>query len=138
MTKKFAQIEVNLPHSKKFRQLDHKERWVYLCTHLYPPGGFIGTFRYPMTVWGNDADLTQSELESAIDKMVRVGLIRFDKDESFVQIIGWFLKKNAPENASRMSSIASDFAILDAPTELLTSSAAEFAVGAIKLSLIHI
>jgi len=46
MTKAFAQIETSLPHSQKFRQLNHKERWAYLCAYLSPLGGYIGTFRY--------------------------------------------------------------------------------------------
>lgn len=132
MTKIFAQIETSLPHSQKFRQLDYKERWAYLCAHLSPLGGYIGTFRYPLSVWGDDAALTRTELEVAIATMERVGLVSFNAEESFVQIVGWFLKKNAPENASRMASLAADFTALDAPDDMVIASAAEFAVGAIK------
>ncbi|MBM2295115.1 hypothetical protein JQX09_24440 [Sulfitobacter pseudonitzschiae] len=132
MTKTFAQIETTLPHSRKLRQLSHAERWAYLCAHLTPLGGFIGLFRYPKAVWADDADLSVAELDVAIQKMTGAGLLSFDHDEDFVRIHSWFLKKNAPENASRMASIAADYADLDAPDELILTSAAEFTVGALK------
>ena len=132
MTKTYAQIETSLPHSQKLRQLNHEERWAYLCAHLSPLGGYIGTFRYPIAVWADDADLTRAELLDAVERMQTVGLVNFDASDSFVQILGWFLKKNAPENASRMASLAADFSSLDAPDEMVMSSAAEFAVGSIK------
>ncbi|MEN8918468.1 MAG: hypothetical protein ABF254_07720 [Octadecabacter sp.] len=132
MTKTYAQIETSLPHSQKIRRLSHKERWAYLCAHLSPLGCYIGTFRYPLAVWADDAALTRSDLEEAIAAMEQVGLVSYEADESFVQIVGWFLKKNAPENASRMASRAADYADLDAPQELVVASAAEFAVGSIK------
>jgi hypothetical protein len=132
MSKTFAQIESSLPHSKKLRQLNHEERWAYICAHLTPLGGFIGMFRYPLTIWADDADMTVSELNAAIDKMTDVGLLSFDEDDDFLRITGWFLKKNAPENASRMASIAADFAGLDAPDEMILGTAAEFTVGSIK------
>jgi hypothetical protein len=132
MTKTFAQIEATLPHSRKLRQVDHKQKWAYLCAHLTPLGGFIGLFRYPKSVWADDAGLQASELEAAIQKLTGVGLVTFDHDEDFVRIVGWFLKKNAPENASRMASIAGDFGGLDAPDQMILECAAEFAVGSIK------
>jgi len=132
VTKTFAQIETTLPHSRKLRQLNHRERWAYLCAHLTPLGGFIGLFRYPKAVWADDADLSVAELDVAIQKMTEAGLLSFDHDEDFVRIQSWFLKKNAPENASRMASIAADYADLDAPDEMVLSSAAEFTVGALK------
>ena len=132
MAKTFAQIETTLPHSRKLRRLNHKERWAYLCAHLTPLGGYIGLFRYPKAVWADDADLSVSELDSAIHKMAEIGLLSFDEDEDFVRINSWFLKKNAPENASRMASIAADYADLNAPDEMILESAAEFTVGAIK------
>lgn len=132
MTKTFAQIEATLPHSRKVRQLNHGQRWAYLCAHLTPLGGFIGTFRYPKSVWADDAGLTRDEVEIAIEELVSVGLIEYDYEDEFVRIIAWFLKKNAPENASRMASFASDFAGLEAPDDMVIGSAAEFTVGAIK------
>ncbi|UWR10949.1 hypothetical protein [Sulfitobacter mediterraneus] len=132
MSKTYAQIESTLPHSKKLRQLTHQERWAYLCAHLTPLGGFIGLFRYPKSVWADDADLTVSELDSAIEKMATVGLLSFDEESNTVRITGWFLKKNAPENASRMASIAADFSDLDAPDDMVLDAAAEFTVGSIK------
>ena len=132
MTKTFAQIETTLPHSRKLKQVSHKQKWAYLCAHLTPLGGFIGLFRYPKSVWADDAGLPTSELENAILKLTEVGLVAFDHDEDFVRIVGWFLKKNAPENASRMASIASDFGGLDAPDQMILESAAEFVVGSIK------
>lgn len=132
MSKTFAQIESSLPHSKKLRQLNHEERWAYLCAHLTPLGGFIGLFRYPKAIWADDADLPRSKLNSAIEKMTEVGLLTCDADEDFVRITGWFLKKNAPENASRMASIAADFSDLDAPDDMILGTAAEFTVGSIK------
>ena len=132
MSKTFAQIETTLPHSRKLRQLNHKERWAYLCAHLTPLGGYIGLFRYPKAVWADDADLSVTELDAAIHKMAEAGLLTFDEDEDFVRIHSWFLKKNAPENASRMASIAAAYADLDAPDAMILESAAEFTVGAIK------
>lgn len=132
MAKTFAQIEATLPHSRKMRQINHEQKWAYLCAHLTPLGGFIGLFRYPKSVWADDAGLPTPMLNAAIVKMTEVDLISFDHDEGFVRIIGWFLKKNAPENASRMASLATDFADLDAPDQLVIESAAEFAVGSIK------
>lgn len=132
MAKTFAQIEATLPHSRKLRQLNHGERWAYLCAHLTPLGGFIGLFRYPKSVWADDADLSPSELTKAIEKMSDVGLLSFDDDEDFLRITGWFLKKNAPENASRMASIAADFSGIEAPDGMVLGSAAEFTVGSIK------
>lgn len=132
MAKTFAQIEATLPHSRKLRQLNHGERWAYLCAHLTPLGGFIGLFRYPKSVWADDADLSPSELTTAIEKMSDVGLLSFDDYEDFLRITGWFLKKNAPENASRMASIAADFSGIDAPDGMVLGSAAEFTVGSIK------
>lgn len=132
VAKAFAQIETTLPHSRKLRQLNHEERWAYLCAHLTPLGGYIGLFRYPKAVWADDADLSVSELDSAIHKMAEIGLLSFDEDEDFVRIHSWFLKKNAPENASRMASIAADYADLNAPDLMILESAAEFTVGAIK------
>ncbi|SFD58776.1 hypothetical protein SAMN04488523_101412 [Sulfitobacter brevis] len=132
MAKTFAQIETTLPHSRKLRQLNHGERWAYLCAHLTPLGGYIGLFRYPKAIWADDADLAVAELDTAIQKMTETGLLSFDEDEDFVRIHSWFLKKNAPENASRMASLAADYSDLDAPDELIMESAAEFTVGAIK------
>tara|TARA_R110002074_G_scaffold104113_7_gene224748 strand:+ start:166 stop:996 length:831 start_codon:yes stop_codon:yes gene_type:complete len=132
MAKTFAQIEATLPHSRKLRQVNHRQKWAYLCAHLTPLGGFVGLFRYSKSVWADDAGLLASELDDAIVKLAEVNLIAFDHDEDFVRIVGWFLKKNAPENASRMASIAADFADLDAPGNLIFESAAEFAVGSIK------
>lgn len=132
MAKTFAQIEATLPHSRKLRQLNHGERWAYLCAHLTPLGGFIGLFRYPKSVWADDADLSPSDLTKAIEKMSDVGLLSFDDDEDFLRITGWFLKKNAPENASRMASIAADFSGIEAPDDMVLGSAAEFTVGSIK------
>lgn len=132
MGKSFAQIESSLPHSKKLRQLNHKEKWAYLCAHVSPLGGYIGIFRYPLAVWADDADVTRDEIEAVIKRLEEVGLITFDPDTSCVRIHSWFLKKNAPENASRMTSMASDFADLDAPLEMAVASIAEFAVGSVK------
>lgn len=132
MAKTFAQIEASLPHSRKLRQLNHGQRWAYLCAHLTPLGGFIGLFRYSKSVWADDADMSVPEITAAIQKMTEVGLISFDDDEDFLRITGWFLKKNAPENASRMASIAADFSGIDAPDNLVLTSAAEFAVGSVK------
>jgi hypothetical protein len=132
MAKTFAQIEATLPHSRKLRKLNHGQRWAYLCAHLTPLGGFIGLFRYPKSVWADDAGLTSQELLNAIKDMTNVGLITFDDDEDYIRIVGWFLKKNAPENASRMASIAADFAGLNAPDKMAIEAAAEFVVGSIK------
>lgn len=132
MSKTFAQIESTLPHSKKLRQLTHQDRWAYLCAHLTPLGGFIGLFRYPKSIWADDADMTVSDLSTAIEKMMTVGLLSFDEDDDIVRITGWFMKKNAPENASRMASIAADFSDIDAPDDMILGAAAEFTVGSIK------
>ena len=51
MAKSFAQIESSLPHSKKLRKLNHKEKRAYLCAHLTPLSGYIGIYRYPLPVW---------------------------------------------------------------------------------------
>ena len=132
MAKTYAQIEATLPHSRKLRELSHGQRWAYLCAHLTPLGGFIGLFRYPKSVWADDAGLSVTELHEAIKQMTEAELITFDHDEDYVRIVSWFLKKNAPENASRMASIAADFADLDAPDEMVMQAAAEFAVGSIR------
>jgi len=132
MGKPFAQIDTSLLYSQKMRQLNHQEKWAYICAHLSPNGGYLGTFRYPISMWAEDADLSPTELKKAISKLEEVGLITFDPEESYVRIIAWFMKKNAPENASRMASLAADFSVIDAPDSMVISSAAEFAVGAIK------
>ena len=132
MSKTFAQIEATLPHSRKLRQINHAQKWAYLCAHLTPLGGFIGLFRYPKSVWADDADVSSTELDNAIAKMTEVGLLSYDDDEGYLRITGWFLKKNAPENASRMASIAADFSGIDAPNEMILASTAEFTVGSIK------
>ena len=92
----------------------------------------MGLFRYPKAVWADDADLSRSELETAIEKMVESGLIDYSDEDEVVRIGGWFMKKNAPENASRMASLAADYSTLAAPDGLLLASSAEFAVGSIK------
>ena len=71
-------------------------------------------------------------METIIDRLQDVALITFDPDTNCMRIHGWFFKKNAPENASRMISMASDFADLDAPPEMAVASIAEFAVGSVK------
>ena len=132
MSKSFAQIETSLPHSKKIRQLSHEERWAYLCAHLTPLGGYMGLFRYSTAVWADDADLPRSSLVGAIEKMISVGLIEYSAEDEHVRIQNWFMKKNAPENASRMASLAANYATIDAPDHLLLKSVAEFTVGSVK------
>lgn len=132
MTRTFAQIECGLPHSRKIASLDHAGRWAYLCAHLSPLGGYIGLFRYPKSIWADDAGLSLPQIQQQIAKMIDAGLVACDQDEGFVWIKGWFLKKNAPENASRMSSMAADILATDAPDDLLMMAAAEFAVGSVK------
>jgi hypothetical protein len=90
-------------------------------------------FRYPVSVWADDAALSVPELEACIEELVRVGLIEFDTEEQVVRIVAWFHKKNCPENASRMISLVREYQSIenDSPAMLL-SSVSEFVVGAVR------
>ncbi|MDA8746657.1 hypothetical protein N9M66_00420 [Litoreibacter sp.] len=90
-------------------------------------------FRYPLSVWADDAALQVSKLEDCISELINVGLIEFDEDEQVVRIVAWFHKKNCPENASRMISLVGDYyASDDSDAGMFCRSVSEFIVGSIR------
>ena len=63
----YAQISCTLPASKKMRQLNsHEARWAYICVHLSPLGNYTGLFRYPLSVWAEDAAMTPDDLRARL------------------------------------------------------------------------
>ena len=130
----FAQIDCTLAQSKKMRSLKSSEaRYAYVCVHLSDHGSYTGMFRYSKIVWADDACLSPDALAGAIDDLVSNDLIEFDHDEQLVRVIGWFHKRNAPENASRMQSLIADFLSRDTDNEaMFLRSVAEFTAGSVK------
>ncbi len=132
----YAQIECGLPNSKKIRRLDcHKSKWAYVCAHLSSFCTYSGVFQYPQHMWAHDAGLSSSEVEQAIAKLADAGLVEFDPEEEFVRIVGWFRKKNGPENPNRATSIIRDLSDLEGVSpRMLCGSIAELSVSLVKRS----
>lgn len=133
----YAQINCSLTASKKIQALNSAEaRWAYMAVHLADQSNYLGIFIYPRVVWAHDALVPLDEIDSIIADLVSVGLLEYDHDEEVVRIVGWFHKKNAPENGSRAIGVISDYQLSEFPSEpMLMRSIAEFAVGTIKRAL---
>ena len=133
-SRNYAQIGCSLLASKKMKRLQsHQSRWAYLCAHLSPLGNYTGMFRYPLTVWADDASLSVVDLKDCIQELTEVGLIEFDEDDSIVRITSWFHKKNCPENGSRMISLIADYYAFEGDnTGMYVRSIAEFVVGSVR------
>lgn len=135
--RRFAQLDCTLASSKKIRRLKNgSHKWAYLCAHLSPIGSFRGIFRYPLSVFADDAQMTSDELKIAIDDLVACNLIEYDCDEELIRIVGWFRKKNGPENSSFAIGMITDFANRPHPNVgMELNSFAEFSIAVLHRSL---
>ncbi len=134
--KPYAQIDGSLLISKKFRGLPNNDaRFAYVSVHLSPMGNYLGHFRYPLVVWADEVQLDGDSMRGIAELLIEAKLIEYDFDEEIVRVVGWFYKRNQPENGSRMLGLAKDFERLgdDAP-ELQAHAVAEFAFGCIRAS----
>ena len=133
----YAQINCSLTGSKKFRQLNTAgSKLAYIVAHLSDQANYLGYFKYPKVVWAYDCDLSISILDIVIRDLVTVGLVEYDHEEELIRIVGWYKKKNAPENASRAIGVMKDYRNPDFPlSDMGCRSIAEFVVYAMKLSL---
>lgn len=130
----YAQINISLKSSKKIKALRSAEaRWAYIVAHLAGQSNYLGIFTYPRFIWAYDAYLAVDELEGVIADLEDVGLVEYDRKEELIRIVGWFRKKNAPENGSRAKSLIKDYQSPEIPAgEMLIRSIAEFSVGTVK------
>ena len=133
----YSQINESITGSRKFRGLDHKARWAWLCAHL--KADYAGIAEYPSTLWAFDAELTGEEVQEAIEALTSAELIEWDQDRDVVRVTG-FIKQRPPDNASAAHRLSMDLTdrLYEADSELeamLLSASAEFAVAAVARSL---
>lgn len=130
----YAQINISLKSSKKIKALRSAgARWAYIVAHLADQSNYLGIFTYPRFIWAYDANLAVDELEGVIADLEDVGLVEYDRKEELIRIVGWFRKKNAPENGSRAKSLIKGYQSSEIPAgEMLMRSIAEFSVGTVK------
>jgi len=133
----FAQISCTLTSSKKIRGLSSDgSRWAYICAHLSELGNYAGLFRYPVVIWASDVGKTIDEMKTYIVELEAAGLIEYDFDEEIIRIVSWFHKKNAPENASRVTSLSRDYNEREIDnTGIFLRSLSEFVVGSSKRAI---
>lgn len=133
----YSQINDSITGSRKFRRLDHRARWAWLCAHL--KADYAGIAEYPTTLWAFDAGLSSDEMNAAIMALVDVKLIEWCEDREVCRVTG-FIKQRPPDNASAAHRLCMDLTdrLYDADSELeamLLKAAAEFAVAAVGRSL---
>ncbi|MEP1352705.1 MAG: hypothetical protein ABJX32_19450 [Tateyamaria sp.] len=133
----YAQIDCSLKGSKKIRGLSsHAARWAYVCAHLSDYCTYVGLFQYPLHVWAHDAQLDVSELEDCVAELVDAGLIEYDKQESFVRIVGFFNKRSGPDNPNRVDGVISDLSSFDdIEPAIYCRTVSELAVASVRRSL---
>lgn len=133
----YSQINDSITGSRKFRGLDHRARWAWLCAHL--KADYAGIAEYPLTLWAYDAGLTEAEMREAVEALCKVHLIEWCGDREICRVTG-FIKQRPPDNASAAQRLCMDLTdrLYDADNQLenmLLSAAAEFAVAAVARSL---
>ncbi len=133
----YSQINDSITGSRKFRGLDHKARWAWLCAHL--KADYAGIAEYPATLWAFDAELSPDEMHEAIKALVAAELVEWCADREICRVTG-FIKQRPPDNASAAQRLCMDLTdrLYDADSELegmLLTASAEFAVATVARSL---
>ena len=100
----YSQINSSITGSRKFRGLDHKARWAWLCAHL--KADYAGIAEYLEAQWALDVELSADELATAIQSLVRAKLIEWYPAGEIVRITS-FIKQRPPDNASDLRPVSS-------------------------------
>jgi len=133
----FSQINNTLVRSRKMRGLPHQAKWAWLCAHL--KANFLGLVEYPKSVWANEAEIDQTDMDATIHQLIDAGLIGWFPEHEVVRVVG-FIKQRPPDNASAATRLCLDLTdrlyAADAGLEaMLLATSAEFAVASVARSL---
>lgn len=133
----YIMMETDVGSEPRLRALadDPIARLTYFGLMTSSKISYSGYFRYPIQIFEYESMLSAKELDAALTKLVHVGLIEHDRSTEFVRIVGWFYGRYAPENVSRLKSVATGYLRDRLPNHALTvASIAEFVIGALVRS----
>lgn len=134
MSKKdYVMIGTDILEHWQFRELKTcRERNAYLTALLSSPANYIGTFRYPLTLFSREANIDQNDLLSVIELLEAAELIEYDRKEEYIRLADWFYSSNIRVSENTVKGAARDFLKRGVPKiELVSRSIAEFVVGSL-------
>ena len=107
--RKFAMIQPKTLQRKEYRQLPSPEhKLAYLSLLICPNATYIAYFFLSIEQWSLDSGIAKDVLGRIVDDLQEAGLIRYNREESIVRIVGWFDAVNRPHNLSFMKGLLAD------------------------------
>lgn len=103
--REFGKISSSITRSKKFRKLDDdRAQLVYLLLHISESGNSIGCFHMPPDRLAIEIRKPIEHIEDAYQRLIEIGLIRYEYEEEFIQIVG-FMAHTPPSSFKHLAGV---------------------------------
>ena len=107
MSRDFSKISSRLWRSAKFQKLDDFSRLLYLYFLTCPHANSVGIYNCPLHYISGDLKRTDKQINAAVQKIDKAGLILWNSDEELVCITNW-ARFNMPHNRNHARRLVID------------------------------